>query len=397
MKKIEKHFYEHEHVGKDGQTTTRFFAKFTSWDRRPLTIALGDNLAKARAKLDRLHDLNRARVRVELDEDRQLREALELQQKQKDAARRGITFSQWAELYFNEVVPMENGVDCQTMDGIKRLSTIRGQKLRLKTLNQFFGDVALCDIAPDLINKFRRARSAEVSSATVNRGLSLLGYLLNLAADPDHAVLDAVPRIKKESEKGRARQQTISEHEYAAILSGMKREAQRVVIAWWETSMRHEEPLKLRWPMIDLRANLIRMPASITKERCDRRVPISWELRQVLVELKEERLKSGVRDHDFVFIRENGARIKDITRAWEFALKRAGITDRRPHDFRRTRISAWTDAGVQTEAVKWWSGHKDSSVHGNYVIVTDEMVIKQFREHGWLLPPSERKQKAVAG
>jgi hypothetical protein len=48
-------------------------------------------------------------------------------------------------------------------------------------------------------------------------------------------------------------------------------------------------------------------------------------------------------------------------------------------------------------AVKWWSGHKDSSVHGN-VIVTDEMVIKQFREHGWLLPPSERKQQtAVAG
>jgi hypothetical protein len=49
-------------------------------------------------------------------------------------------------------------------------------------------------------------------------------------------------------------------------------------------------------------------------------------------------------------------------------------------------------------AVKWWSGHKDSSVHGNYVIVTDEMVIKQFREQGWLLPPSERKQQtAVAG
>jgi hypothetical protein len=48
--------------------------------------------------------------------------------------------------------------------------------------------------------------------------------------------------------------------------------------------------------------------------------------------------------------------------------------------------------------VKWWSGHKDSSVHGNYVIVTDEMVIKQFREQGWLLPPSERKQQtAVAG
>jgi|SoiMetStandDraft_2_1073263.scaffolds.fasta_scaffold09476_1 integrase len=166
--------------------------------------------------------------------------------------------------------------------------------------------------------------------------------------------------------------------------------------------MRHEEPLKLKWSHVDLRANLIRMPghgaARIVKERCDRRVPISWELRQVLLELKEERVRTGVRNHDYVFIRENGARIRDISRAWELALKRAQITDRRPHDFWRTRITAWTDAGVQTEAVKWWSGHKDSSVHGNYVIVTDEMVIKQFREQGWLLPPSERKQQtAVAG
>ena len=95
--------------------------------------------------------------------------------------------------------------------------------------------------------------------------------------------------------------------------------------------MRHEEPFNLKWSH---RANLIRMPASIVKERCGRRVPISYELRQILIELEQERLRSG---------------------------------------------------------------HKDSSVHGNYVIVTDEMVMKQFRERGWLLLPSERKLTAVAG
>jgi integrase len=119
---------------------------------------------------------------------------------------------------------------------------------------------------------------------------------------------------------------------------------------------------------------------------------------QVFVELEQERLRTGARaKHDFVFIRENGEPIRDITGAWEFASKRANITDRRPHDFRRTRITAWTDAGVPTHAVKWWSGHKDSSVHGNYVIVTDEIVLKPFREQGWLLPPSERKQAAAVG
>ena len=142
--------------------------------------------------------------------------------------------------------------------------------------------------------------------------------------------------------------------------------------------------------MIDLKVNLIRMPASITKERCNRRVPISWELRQILLELKEERLRTGARYLDSVFIREDGRPIKDITRAWKFALRRAEITDRRPHDFRRRLESRpGPMLACRTHAVKWWSGHVDRSVHGNYIIVTDEMVLKDFREKAAAAGPAK--------
>jgi integrase len=399
MKKIEPYLYEHLHRAKGGEVSVRYYAIFTSWDRQPLTKPLGTDINIARAKLQRLRDLNQAKVRVELDEEKALREELERQKQEREDARKGKTFAEFGQEYFDDIIypDDENNPDCHTWDGIKRKSTVHGQELRFKTLRGFFGDRPLVDIESNHAEEYRRKRLREgVQFPTANRELSFLIFMLGQAAK--RQILKAVPVIELPSEQGRARQQTISLDEYEAILANMQRPQQRVVICWWETSMRHEEPLKLQWPMIDLRANLIRMPASITKERSDRRVPISWELRQVLVELKEERLKTGVRNHDFVFIRENGVRIRDITRAWEFALNRAKLTDRRPHDFRRTRISAWTDAGVQTEAVKWWSGHKDSSVHAQYVIVTDEIVLKPFREKGWLLPPSERKQQtAVAG
>jgi hypothetical protein len=208
MKRIEEHLYEHQHTGKDGVTTTRYYAKFVSWDRRPLTIALGDDLAAAGVKLDRLHKLNDAKVTVELDETRELREELERQKKQKADARKGITFAEWAQKYFDELVPPE-----------KRASTVHQESSRIKTLNDFFGDVPLCSINLDMILQYRKERAAEVGLATVNLGVSFLRYLLNMAAD--HGVLDSVPRIKLRSEKDREQQRSVELDEYRLILASL--------------------------------------------------------------------------------------------------------------------------------------------------------------------------------
>ena len=161
MKMIEPWLYELRHVMKTGEVSVRFYAKFTDWQRQPLTKPLGDNINIARAKLERLRDLNKAKVTVELDEERELREALEQQKKEREQARKGITFRQWAERYFAELVPPD-----------KRASTVHQETLRVKTLSAFFGDVALSDIDLDLILQYRKARAAEVGLATVNLGVS---------------------------------------------------------------------------------------------------------------------------------------------------------------------------------------------------------------------------------
>jgi hypothetical protein len=224
MKRIEEHLYEHKHVIKDGQVTTRYYAKFTTWDRRPLTVALGDDLNAARVKLDRLHKLNDAKVRVELDEEKELREALARQAVEKAQERRGLTFAEWGQKYFDDIVyPKDKeNPDCETADGIKSKSTIYGQKSQFETLKDFFGNFALGDIKLSHVKEYRRMRSSQgMSFPTANRELSFLRFLLNQAAETDHGdepILEAVPRIKLPSEKGRARKQTISDEEYGAIL-----------------------------------------------------------------------------------------------------------------------------------------------------------------------------------
>src|SRR6266545_2516340 len=126
------------------------------------------------------------------------------------------------------------------------------------------------------------------------------------------------------------------------IRAGMGREQERILIRWWESSMRHREPFNVRWPMADLKLPLYKLPAHILKEKFPRRTPISWEMRQVLEELRDEQRQNKVENAQrYVFTRRDGRPIRDITTAFEKALERAKLQDSgiTPHSFRRACIS----------------------------------------------------------
>jgi integrase len=303
--------------------------------------------------------------------------------------------AQWSREYFDSLAfptSTQHNAEVGAWSGPKRPATIRSERTRAKSLVEFFGDMPLCDIKAESIRQYRQARMAHVKFPSVNRELTFLNYLLGWACEKE--ILETVPKIRNPSEKGRARTDSVTPEQYGAILEKASRELQRVIICWYETGMRHEEVFHLTWAMIDLKAHLIRMPSNIVKEKVPRRCPISFELRAILLELKELRLKTGAR-HDFVFIRESGAPIVDITKGFAKAADGAGCAEIRPHSFRRACITRWTDLGIAPDIVKRASGHVDGSVHGDYLIFTDDMMVKPFREKGLLSAPAERKQ-AVA-
>jgi integrase len=261
--------------------------------------------------------------------------------------------------------------------------------------------VPLIDIYHVASEKYKLYRAPKVHFIVCNRELGLLKFLLRCAVR--RGVLKSMPFIELQDENNLDQdRRSVTEEEYCEIVKHMRhREQQRVVIAWWETAMRLKEPFKVTWPMVDSKIGLFKLPGHILKEKVPRRIPISFEMREVLEELRDEQRKSKVENiAGHVFTRHDGRVISDICNALAGALERAklqnsGIT---PHSFRRACISRWTSLSIPENFVMMFSGHRRSSsnVHGAYLQFTDAMLVQQFRERGLLLPPQQRR-KASAG
>ncbi|HEV8720654.1 MAG TPA: hypothetical protein VGW77_08460 [Candidatus Binatia bacterium] len=98
----------------------------------------------------------------------------------------------------------------------------------------------------------------------------------------------------------------------------------------------------------------MKLPSHTLKEKYGRRVSISYELRQVLEEVKDEQHRNKVENiQGHVFTRRDGRPIRDITKAFAFALERAKLKDSgiTAHSFRRACISRWTDLGIPRDFV----------------------------------------------
>jgi integrase len=390
MKRFEKWLFVNEHQDKYGQWSRRYYAMFIPWNEtKPKTWPLGENLALARGKLERLRSLNEARVEVILDEERERREALAQTNKLKEEATKGLTLSEWSEHYFNKIAP--------SLD--KRERTIDRERGLWERLQNHFGPMELSKIKFTATAEYRIKREKEVSFVTVNRELAFVRYLLNCALDD--GALEAAPRIKLKSENDRGRERTLSPEEYAAIISHMGREQARYYVALHETGMRLREPLKLTWDKVDFGAGLIRLRAEDVKEKYPRRTPISWEFQQVLTELRREQSKIP-NVGGFVFTRKNGKPIKTVREAWLKAVaeavkaKQLANDDVVPHDFRRTAITRWTALGIPRDVVMACSGHKPNGVHDGYVNFSDAQLVEAFANAGLLLPPSQRKKAVKA-
>ncbi len=111
-----------------------------------------------------------------------------------------------------------------------------------------------------LINSFGQ----QDKFSTVNRELTFLRYLLNLAAD------DGRMKLKAETERKSDRIATNAEYHG---LTNNPRSVQRVLNGLYETAMRSNELLSRRWESIGQRVHPLR--AECVKKKTKRAVPKS--------------------------------------------------------------------------------------------------------------------------
>lgn len=202
------------------------------------------------------------------------------------------------------------------------------------------------------------------SSATANRYLASLSACFTKGVEWGWLNSNPCEGVKRLKES-RGRVRYLADDEQERLLRAAQESANPHLYLWIVMSLatggRTSEILGLEWRDIDLKRQEITFRE--TKNGEDRTVPLIGEALELLLS------RSKVRDirTPLVFPSPtNPTRRIDVRSAWDTAIKRAGLTDFRPHDLRHSAASFLAMAGASPLEIGSILGHKTLAMVRRY-------------------------------
>jgi len=206
----------------------------------------------------------------------------------------------------------------------------------------------------DVARYVARRRAAGKAPATVNRELSFLRRLYNVAIKDRLAETNPVtPDLFFKENNQRVR--FLTDDEEARLMSKLPASGDRsMLLVALHTGLRRGEQFQLRWCDVDFTTGIITVPRSKHGEA--RRIPTNDTVRATLGALPS-RMRSA-----WVFPSDTGETPRDgqnfVNRVFRPALAEAGIDDFHWHDLRHTFASRLAMAGVDLNTIRELMGHK---------------------------------------
>jgi integrase len=221
------------------------------------------------------------------------------------------------------------------------------------------------------VTAYTLARHQEgAANATVNRELAALKRMFTLALKGEK--ISRRPYIAMLHEDN-VRKGFFEFEAYQATRRHLPEALRPVIDFAYITGWRMKaEILPLQWNQVDLVAGTVRLEVGTTKNREGRTFYLTPELRACLEGQRAATAALGM-ICPWVFHRA-GKPIKSFRRAWKSACIAAGVSEARPHDFRRTAVRNLERAGVPRSAAMAMVGHKTESVYRRYAIVDAGML-----------------------
>lgn len=186
-----------------------------------------------------------------------------------------------------------------------------------------------------------------------NRVLSLVKVLFNTAADLELHEGNPASRVRAFEEEQRER--FLQADELPRFWKALEAETSEKVRDFFKvalfTGQRRSNIAKMRWENVDLSNGMWTLPSTKTGKHA---VPLVGPA----VEILAERLQTANEDCPFVFPGRHGVdHLRDPTKQWREIKERAGITDLRIHDLRRSLGSWQAIGGASLQVIGKTLGH----------------------------------------
>jgi len=232
-------------------------------------------------------------------------------------------------------------------------------------LNKVFGSQRLNQITRQKIQQFHTELKAEgLSASTCNHYVKLLKHSLNLAID--WSLLDINPAVRVPLfHEDNKMENYLDEQQLEQLMEVLQNDDNRTVcqilMYLLSTGARLNEALSARWDQVDIARRVWVIPASNSKSKRVRSVPLNDSAIGILGQLDT----AGRFDNVFVN-QQTGKPYTTIHKVWGRLRKNAGLTHLRIHDLRHQYASFLVNDGRTLYEVQQILGHSDPSVTQRY-------------------------------
>lgn len=254
-------------------------------------------------------------------------------------------------------------------DRQRKRSTLNDYRSAVRAhLEPAFGHLAVEDVSPAIIERWRRGMVAEgrLSGRSINKLLTILHGIFERVRRTHRLAANPVAEVERQPRKKRVGIDVFGTEEVMALVRAAATEQDGAVFLTAAfTGLRMGELLALRWRDVDFELQAVQVRASYThkqldspKNRTGRTVPMIDPVATALAALSQRRFFT--RPDDLVFAGDVGSHLDDsaLRRRYKAARDRAGLRPLRFHDLRHT-FGTHAIRTVDPRELQEWMGHAD--------------------------------------
>lgn len=247
----------------------------------------------------------------------------------------------------------------------RKRSWKRDEELYRLRIKGAFGHKRLNEISRQQVQTFHTSVLAKgLSAASADHHVKLIRHALNLAVEwemLDKNPAAGVPLLNVDNKVEHYLNDAELERLLIVLRTDQNRTICRVAMFLLSTGCRLNEALQATWGQVDRDTRVWRIPASNSKSKRVRSVPLNDSALDVLKQLDTED------EFDHLFInRQTGKPYGTIMKVWSRLRRSAGLPHLRIHDLRHQYASFLVNSGRTLYEVQQILGHSDPSVTQRY-------------------------------